>query len=264
MFGLQQWHFLVTRPKAQAHPWMKQLQSLGATVTWQPMLEILPLEETAARQAIVDRVLMFAEYQKAIFISQNAVHYAVQWLDQYWPQLPIDTQFFAIGKATAELLDSNIGAGSSDASYLAHSAYSSMNSEALLSHPDLQHIDGQKIIIFRGEGGRNILADELRARGAVVDYCELYQRSLPNETSQALNKDYRHTSKQAVTAVHSGETLSNLCSIIQSDDLLWLQQQPLLVPGLRVAEQARMAGFQQVITAQNATHDSMIKALNER
>jgi uroporphyrinogen-III synthase len=255
-------HILVTRPLAQAQPWAKQLTQLGAHVSLQPMLAITPLEDTASRQAIINPILAFADYQKAIFISQNAVHYGLQWLDQYWPQLPVDVQFFAIGQATATLLDQGIGHGDTDASYLAHASTSAMNSEALLAHPDLATVDGEKILIFRGKGGRTLLAEQLMDRGASVDYCELYERQMPTE-QQALVSDYRHTSQQAITTVHSGETLDSVCKMMNPNDLQWLQQQPILLPSQRVAVQAKQAGFTHIIVAANACHESMINALSE-
>lgn len=251
-------HLLVTRPEAQARPWAEKLQALGARVTLQPMMSIEPLDDATSKQQIINRVLAFAEYQKAIFISQNAVIHGLPWLDQYWPQLPIDTTFFAIGTATARLLDDGL-----QHDYSAHTTTSAMNSEALLSHAGLQSIEHEKILIFRGKGGRDFLAEQLRARGALVDYCELYERQCPNPVETALDPAYRHTTEQPIVVVHSGETLHNLCSNIAADDLLWLQQQAILLPGQRVADQADKAGFKKRIVAENATHDSMIDALNE-
>lgn len=269
-------HILVTRPIAQAEPWAKQLEALGAQVTVQPMLSIEPLQEAQDKQQIINRVLAFAEYQKAIFVSQNAVQYGLQWLDQYWPQLPIEVEFFAIGQATAALLNESVDVG------MVYCATEAMNSESLLAHPQLQSIDGEKIIIFRGKGGRTVLADTLTARGAQVDYCALYERVAPtltlepsalglkpsaspskSSTAQPINTDYRHTHKPAIVAVHSGETLSNLCAIITPADLLWLQQQTIVVPGQRVADLAHKAQFVNVIVAKNASHESMVSAIAE-
>jgi uroporphyrinogen-III synthase len=259
---LEHLHILITRPLAQAQPWAEQLQALGASVSLQPMMAITPLSDPASERAIINQILAFAEYQKAIFVSQNAVHYGLRWIDQYWPQLPIDVQFFAIGQATANALEQAIGEGALDAGYLSHSATSAMNSETLLAHPDLADVDGEKILIFRGKGGRTTLAEHLTTRGATVAYCELYERQKPSGL-QSLDKAYRSTQKQAVLAVHSGETLENVCSVLAPDELAWLQQQPVLLPGQRVATQAQAAGFKHIIVAENACHDSMINALSE-
>jgi uroporphyrinogen-III synthase len=263
--SLADYHVLVTRPMAQATPWAEQLRALGASVTVQPMLAIEALTDAASKQQITDRVLAFAEYQKAIFVSQNAVYYGLQSLDQYWPQLPLDVAFFAIGKVTAARLEDGIKQGVWCSSHGATNGAtnSAMDSETLLAHEQLHSIEGEKILIFRGKGGRTILAEQLRARGARVDYCELYARRCPENASPRLDEDYRHTNKQAIVTVHSGETLANLCRIIQTDDLCWLREQVIVLPGQRVAEQAIAAGFGKVIVAANASHDSMVKALSE-
>ncbi|ODS23234.1 hypothetical protein AB835_10040 [Candidatus Endobugula sertula] len=252
---MDNYHLLVTRPEDQAVPWVKQLKALGASVSLQPMMVIKPVTEVSAKQRITNHILAFDTYQKAIFISQNAVKYGLQWLDQYWPQLPMGVAFFAIGKATLAALENNT------MQLDIHSASEAMNSEALLSHKHLQHINGENIIIFRGQGGRRYLAEQLRERGANVDYCELYQRVAPSHSLQPLEPTFKSSDKQTVLVVHSGETLENLCNIIEQNDLLWLLKQPILLPGERVAELAANAGFSQRIVAHNATHNSMIEAL---
>ncbi|MGS2718604.1 uroporphyrinogen-III synthase [Eionea flava] len=255
MADLSPYHLLVVRPERQAQQWAEQLQGLGAWVSKQPMMHITPLTDDISQRAIINRILGFAEYQKAIFISQNAVVYGMEWLDQYWPQLPVEMNYFAIGQATATLLAESMQTG-----MLYESPLQAMNSEALLTHPKLQSVSGEKIIIFRGKGGRTHLADSLQTRGAQVDYCEVYQRQTPHSVS-SLEPSFRSTTRHAVMAVHSVETLHNVCTYIENSDLQWLKQQTLLVSGQRVAEAASEAGFRSLCIADNATHDSMIDAL---
>ena len=255
MHDLSAYHFLVVRPVRQAQQWSQQLLALGAHVTVQPMMSIIPLEDEMSERAIINCVLGFAEYQKAIFISQNAVAYGLDWLDRYWPQLPIDMEYFAIGKATAALLAEGTQAG-----ILQYSPEQAMNSEDLLAHPRLQSIAGEKIIIFRGKDGRTHLAEQLRARDASVDYCEVYQRQTPQQVAP-LEDTFRHTTLQPVLVVHSAETLANVCEYIDPVSIQWLQTQRILVPGQRVAKIAGEAGFLHIIEAENATHESMVTAL---
>ena len=253
---LSAYHLLVVRPHTQGQQWAKKLEAMGATVSLQPMMDIVPLTDEASEREIINHILGFAEYQKVIFISQNAVTYGLQWLDQYWPQLPIDVEFFAIGKATAALLEEQMQAG-----VLHYSPEQAMNSEALLAHPELQDVAEEKILIFRGKNGREYLAEQLMARGAIVAYCDLYQRQSPLDI-MPLADDFRRTHKQAVLAVHSGETLANVCEKITTEDVAWLKQQIVLLPGERVADMACQMGFAHVITAENATHESMVAALS--
>jgi len=252
---------LVTRPRHQADSWAQQLRALGATVFVQPMMEIAPLVDDISRAKIVNLIQRLDEYQKVIFVSQNAVCHGVEWIDQYWPQLPVGIDFFAIGKMTAKaLMDSAI------MTCAAHIEVNgrAMNSESLLAMESLHNIANEKILIFRGRGGRTHLGDCLIARGAYVDYCESYQRKVPDRIGQQLPGGfYNEAQANTVTVVHSGETLENLVKVVTPEQLSWLKQQPLLLPGQRVATIAKSLGFNRIIMAENATHEGMIEALYE-
>lgn len=259
MYDLSGLHLLVTRPRAQADPWAKQLIALGARVTCEPMLVISPLSDKPAEQKIRHCIGRLDEYQQIIFVSQNAVNHGIDWIDHYWPQLPVGPTLLAIGSATAALLANKLmqwqGA--------IESPLEAMNSEALLQLPALQGVEGHKILIFRGQGGRTYLADTLASRGAQVEYCELYQRQSPTAINAAHIQQFKQAQHTPVVVVHSGETLDNLWAALPQEDAPWFQQQALLVPSERVAQQAQALAFQQIITADNATHEGMIGALYE-
>lgn len=262
MIDLSGLHLLVTRPESQAQVWAQQLKALGAQVSCQPFLVIQALKKPEAQQAITDRLLHLDEYQHAIFVSQNAVELGVEWIDRYWPQLPVDIEFLAVGSATAALLQNKL----TRLGVSVEAPKQAMNSETLVALPNLQDIEGHKILIFRGCGGRSYLQQVLTQRGASVDYCELYQRVIPESIDSNTLKSFCHTTLAPITTVHSGETLENLLQAvanIDSDTLSWIQQQPLLLPGERVANLARDLGFTTIIVAENATHNSMIEALND-
>ena len=244
---------LVTRPAAQSEAWQACLRSAGATPLALPLLVIEPVSEAAELQAIKGIVLDFDQYAAAIFVSQNAVHYGCDWLDRYWPQTPLGVAMLAVGATT--------GAKLAALGYAVSAADAAMNSEALLALAPLQAVKGQKIAIFRGCGGRPWLGEQLTARGAKVDYCELYQRRLPQAAAQQLAA--LGPAATDLLSVHSGATLDNLCSALAGTahgD--WLQL-PILVPGQRVAGQARAVGFSQVIEAENATDGAMLAALQQ-
>ena len=102
---------LVTRPKAQVQPWSQILLNCGAKVSTVPMLAIKPIadnKDNPAKQEIIYSIQRLNEYQKAIFVSQNAVSYGIDWIDNYWPQLPRGLEFFAVGKTTAEQLQKHL------------------------------------------------------------------------------------------------------------------------------------------------------------
>jgi len=253
-------HVVVTRPKAQAEPWAARLQTLGAKTSVISLLEIVPVREDAQIRAIKNRILDFDLYSKAIFVSQNAVEYGFEWLENYWPQLPYGIDFFAVGETTARQLQER-GVRVTD---LAQSQTGAMTSETLLHSPALQSVAGEKIIIFRGLGGRPHIGEVLSERGAQVDYCELYERLLPFESSQLFESLFAGGLDNLVIVLHSGEALENLQKIVRQ---MTVKPQSimvnidLLVPSQRIFELAKAAGFTRVTAAQNATEASMLQGL---
>jgi uroporphyrinogen-III synthase len=225
-------------------------------------MSIVPITDEQ-QQAIKNHILALDNYHKVIFVSQNAVQHGMEWIERYWPQLPYAINFYAIGATTAKLL-SQYGVRVED---LALSEQSDMTSESLLKAPSLQHITEQKILIMRGCGGRGELAQQLSARGASVQYCELYKRELPADAQQQWQDFLQQHSAQArcIITVHSGETLQQLSQILEATDAAIQVQQnwPLLVPSTRIAQHARTQGWQQVVCAKNATDAAMTQALTD-
>ncbi|WP_323845890.1 uroporphyrinogen-III synthase [Microbulbifer magnicolonia] len=241
---------LITRPAHQSRDWCELLQAAGAQVDSVPMLAIEPIDSGPPMQAIKQRILDFDQIEHALFVSQNAVRLGFEWLEDYWPQLPQGPRYYAIGAATARALRNHGVACASDGD--------SMDSEALLSLPALQQVAGQRILIFRGCGGRTLIGDTLRARGGRVDYCEVYRRILPAEAPAQLAR--YGTQPDAIT-VHSGETLANLAKCIEQSARDALFGVPIVCPSPRVADQARRLGFSRCGAARNAGDSAMLEAL---
>jgi uroporphyrinogen-III synthase len=265
---LKDQRIIITRLQKQAEIWAAQLQALGASTDIVPVLELEPVADVDQIQAIKNVVLDFDLYQKAIFVSQNAVDFALTWLENFWPQLPQGIQYFAVGETTARQLH-NLGL---PVTALGAALTGSMNSESLLQAPELQQVAGEKIVIFRGCGGRGKMAEVLRERGANVAYCELYTRTIPAQAADQLRTVLESAESWVtppVIALHSGESLQHLLHVlakVQNNDRNFFSMDRLLdlrvlVPGQRVADIARSAGFTQIMVAENATDQAMTSAL---
>ncbi|MBU2884602.1 uroporphyrinogen-III synthase [Gilvimarinus agarilyticus] len=252
---------LITRPEPAASAWQAQLAECGWAADIVSCMVIDPLREPAAEQAIKNHILAFDEYHKVIFVSRNAVAHALHWLDQYWPQLPVGIEYFAIGESTAEALrEADIVPSALGG------AESPMNSETLLTSSSLQNVADERILICKGEGGRDLLAQTLSARGAQVNQCALYRRVIPSQALEQLRWWLLNwpagVSCDAVITAHSGESLQNLVTLARSaGGLATLLTAPVVVPGQRVAALARELGFERVSTALNAGDRAMQKAL---
>lgn len=257
------YEIVIGRPLAQARTWEQELQQRGASTHLLPVMEIVPVTEPAQQEAIKRRILTLSDYHKVVFVSRNAVQHAMEWVDRYWPQQPIGVEYFAVGSATAQV--------ARERGLRVEAAGEAMNSEAMLELPGLQDVNQQKILIFRGVGGRNFFSEQLRQRGAQVDFCELYERVIPAEAEVYLRElsaawERRTSKRRWVLALHSGESLQNLTQLVNTKTdpglLTDLQANALcLVPGDRVGDLARQLGYQNILVALNATDAAMAQAL---
>lgn len=241
---------LVTRPVHQAGDQIRLLQQLGADAVQLPLLEITPTAENGPEyQILKSRVLDLDLYQKIIFISVNAVHYGFELIDQYWPQLPIDIQWLAIGKQTASAMELN--------QVKALHAPNGYDSEALLASEYLQEVAGERILIMRGSGGRETLAEELVRRGAKVDYADLYLRGCPDYTPQQISSTIGNLPLDAIL-ITSGEALQNLTRVLSAYQIT---QTPIAVPGQRVAQLAKQQGFTRITVAKGPDSKAMVQSI---
>jgi uroporphyrinogen-III synthase len=204
-------------------------------------MEIVAAADPATRQ----RLDSATDYAWLIFVSANAVEHA----QPYLPPLR-DVGIAAVGRKTARALD---GAGMTNILVPSTTA----DSEGLLGEPALAEVAGQRILIVRGSGGRPLLADTLRSRGARVEYAEVYRRELPADTRTRL-RALLHRPPGAIT-ITSGEILENLTTL--AGPATSLRDIPLVAVSTRVAEMARHAGFRQVIQARGAGDDAIVAAL---
>ena len=172
---------LVTRPQGQAETLIAAIEQTGGKANHLPVMEITELTDQARLQQCKQLIMELDQFQHVIFISGNAVNFGMEWVQQYWPQLPVGISWHGIGKKTvAQLIEQGVPCPP-------YEIDGAMNSEALLQHKSLQQLAQQKVLIIRGVGGRDFLAEQLSQRGAQVSYAECYQRELPTIADGALN-----------------------------------------------------------------------------
>lgn len=240
----------LTRPRFQLSGLTSAIEERGGRVQALPMFEI---EALPGNQAIKQKLLDLDQYDLLFFISTNAARLGMEAINGFWPQLPGHLRFFSVGPTTAEAL----------AEYGVRAQYpdTGMNSEAMLAMPALADIDGHRALLFRGEGGREILAGGLREKGARVDYAEVYRRTLP-DYSEAFLRQCLQDARPDVLVVSSAEALDNLHNLLYP---LWpgLLQTDLLVSSDRLVEKAGTLGFNRVHNAEGATDPAIVAALED-
>lgn len=245
---LQGCRVLVTRPAAQADALCERIAQAGGIAICLPALAIEAVHNATSQR----RCRSATEYDWLIFISRNAVEHAATCLPA---SLPAAVKVAAIGQATATALSAaGIRAELTATSELG-------TSESLLTEPALADMHGQRVLILRGEGGRERLAETLRERGAQVDYADLYRRirpaTTPGELSRLLDAGID------ILTIASGETLENLLAMA-AEERRDITSLPLVVMSGRLLTLARERGFTDTVIIATETSDvGMVEAIRQ-
>lgn len=228
-------HIVVTRPAGQATHLADALVEQGAHPVLFPVLSI---EDVADTTPILDAAIRLDQYDWAMFVSPNAVDKAltVVLAHRKWPAA---VRVATVGHSSEQALGRH---GISDVV----APQERFDSEALLALPEFADVAGRRVLIFRGDGGRDLFGDTLKTRGAMVDHVTCYRRGKPALDPAPLLKLWNEGRLDAVT-VTSSEGLRNLYEMVGKLGQGWLKHTPTLVPHARIAEQARALGLHKVI-----------------
>jgi uroporphyrinogen-III synthase len=226
---------VLTRPAGQAGQLAALIRAAGGEPVLFPTLEILEAADLRPLAAVIDRLDAF---DLAVFISANAVDrgLALVLARRTWPA---GLRAAAVGRTSERALRRH----GFDAVIVPERIF---DSEALLDLPELKAVAGKRVVIFRGEGGRELLAQTLAARGAAVEYAECYRRGRPKADAAPLIELWQRHQLDAFS-VTSGEALANLGEMLGASGRQCLQRTPLFVPHERIAAAARPLGVGTVI-----------------
>jgi len=241
---------LITRPRRQAERLARTIEAAGGEAVVFPTIEIQPMDDDVALRALLANL---ANYHVAIFVSANAVEEGMRYLSSM-DKRPSTLRFAAIGDATRKALQ-NFGVDSVIA------PVDRFDSEALLDLQEMRDVAGKRMIIFRGEGGRNVLAETLTNRGAMVDHAVCYKRIRPQQDISLLRSRWQTGDIQAVSAM-SLESLTNLYDILDEPTRRLLAETPVFVPHPRIAAGGKKMGIADVRVT-GASDDDLIKELSK-
>ncbi|MEQ1526183.1 MAG: uroporphyrinogen-III synthase [Gallionella sp.] len=229
MNALSGCNIVVTRPRDQAVSLAQRIIENGGNSILFPLLEISPVAAPLPLRQIVARL---TEFNLAIFISPNAVRFGMEAVDALPPSLKIATVGQGSAKALRALGVPNILA-----------PQDKFDSEALLALPELQNVAGWRVVIFRGDAGRELLGDTLKARGATVEYAACYQRAKPQHDAATL-----FAAQPNIITVTSSEAVAFLYEMLDASQRKIMQGLPLFVQHERIAQAAQKLGWQKIVT----------------
>ena len=238
---------LVTRPEPAAGRLAKAFAGEGAIPVCVPAIVIAPVEDRASAERLRERL---SDVAVAVFTSRNAV-------EGFFGLMPdaaglgLPPVALAVGRATAEALRARRVDG-------VRTPAGRFDSEGLLAclELDAERVHGRLVAIVKGEGGRGLLARELRRRGAEVVEANVYRREAPERLAVML--DGVRESIDVVTAT-SAEALDNLLGAAPWT-APWLSRRLLVTASERIAGIARARNLSRVTVAEGADSASIVEA----
>lgn len=226
---------LVTRPIEQSVGLATAIEKRGGIAIRAPMIVIADLSAGDPNNRSKPAP---ADFDIAIFSSKNAVEYGLRSVSAAGTAVSLtDKAVYAVGLGTAATLANH---GIAQVSVPGDG----FNSEGLLRLDGLSEraVNGRQIIIFRGVGGRELLAETLRKRGAKVQYQACYERRKPDFQLSAVLAAHRVKSPDVGLAT-SIESLHNLIEKIEDEGLDLLFRMQMLAVGSRVGREVESLGF---------------------
>ncbi len=190
-----------------------------------------------------------------IAVSKQAVYWAHRYLEQHHILWPVAPDYLAIGGQTAHALEKVVGFPV---------GYPKLSdSEHLLALPAFKEVKNKRILILRGNGGRELIYTQLIERGARVTYCEVYQRHSLSFDGHLVIQRWKED-KVDTFVITSAEQLRQLLRCVPVSDYSWLLQQRLIVPSVRIADEARQIGFNVILVSGSASNPDLLVAIQRQ
>jgi uroporphyrinogen-III synthase len=250
---------VITRPLAQAGTLAQRVAALGRQAIIFPLLEILPLDDPAPLRSALDAV---RSYAMVAFVSPNAIDAAFSVL----PRWPDGVALAVMGEGSRSTLARH-GLTAGNAVIISPRDPEKTDSQTLVEALDLEALRGKKVLILRGESGRELLADALRGAGVEVDQVAAYRRAAPVLDAQRRVQLRRLVEMRSDWVVTSSEALRILMQMIEevsgADGVAKMQRQRIIVPHHRIQETAQVLGFCD-ITLTGAGDERLLAALQSR
>lgn len=247
--GQKKYNILVTRPKHQAETLCHLIEQKGWNAIRFPTLDIVSVNNSS----IQEQLKTMDQWQWLIFISANAVNFAIKANDgkiDCFKRISIA----AIGKTTEKAL---CDAGLTVA-LLPENEFSS---KGLLATKEMNYVKGKSCLIVRGASGLETLANTLKARGATVDYMEVYKREMPVYENAHFFDILLQQGKLDAITITSGDALTNLLWLIGDELKAKLVFVPLIVISKRIKKLAEKHKFKQIAVTEKPGDAAIIKTL---
>ncbi|HWZ47237.1 MAG TPA: uroporphyrinogen-III synthase [Herbaspirillum sp.] len=245
---------VITRPRAQAEALAPRIAALGLRPVVFPLLEIQPLDDNAALQATLHNL---PSYAMVMFVSPNAIDAAFRHIDRW----PAAVAIGIVGAGSMAALARH-GLDASNTHIIAPASAEKTDSEGLFAALDQNQfksqLPGRRVLIVRGQAGRDFFSEALQQIGVQVEHVSAYRREAPACDSVVVAQLRELLDIDSVWIITSSEALGNLMQMLAqislqtnvqatlTDAVAKMRQKKIIVPHPRIAAAARLAGFSHV------------------
>jgi uroporphyrinogen-III synthase len=230
---------VITRPRAQAETLARQVEAIGREAVILPLLEIDSLPD---QTELVRTLSGLRRYAMVAFVSPNAIDAAFAHIAE-WPR---EVTLAVLGEGSRAALARH-GLHAGNATIVSPQDPSRSDSENLLQSLDLAALAGKEVLIVRGQSGRELMADGLRAAGARVTTVAAYRRSVPQMTPALRERLLGLLDGDNDWIITSSEALRGLLALVGElgapEYVAKMQQQRVIIPHARIAETAKSLGL---------------------
>ena len=210
-----------TRPVERAAPLTQCLQAAGLTVIDMPMLTLQSRSMTDG-DMVTMRQWLAGAYKALVVVSPTAAASGLvawqafkceaqddseQQVDRVACEtLAVPSPLIAVGDATAAVLKR---AKLDTTSYQVRQPKIA-NNEGMLAMPEIERLQaGDKLLIWRGLGGRRLLVDTLQARGVHIDSIAWYERVMPIEATAQYQQWLQEFIQHNVSSHHAPQNITS-------------------------------------------------------
>jgi uroporphyrinogen-III synthase len=252
---------IVTRPSGQARQLIEVLtraiDTSGVGKRSLPEILSLPLLTIAPKSDanLADHIAtVLGGADLAIFVSPNAIESVMRLLERDWQDfskkiIPIGVMG---GSSHLALKNHGIGLEESPTPIIIPKANENWDSEGLWK--ELQSLQwnwqNKKVIIFKGEGGRDWLADTLIKAGASVEAISTYSRIPLDIDDPAWQLVREMDLSKSLWLLTSSEAVRYLGEVMKDQFTQSLNPASALCPHHNIADAAEMIGFGEVFTSE--------------
>ena len=250
---------VITRPAAQAGALARRVAAIGREAVLLPLLDISALPD---QRELAHTLAELTRYALVAFVSPNAIDAAFAHI-AHWPA---GVTLAVLGEGSRAALARH-GVTDANATIVSPADSARSDSEHLLQTLDLTALAGREVLIVRGESGRELMADGLRAAGARVNTVAAYRRSIPLLTPALREQLLALLARENDWIITSSEALRGLLDLVEQLDspelVAKMQHQHVIVPHARIDETARALGLARV-TLCGSGDERLLAALQSR